>query len=54
MSGLAEVLIGVLPGRGIAAANVAADQTFAQLNPGLPGLETFCTPVMTGLDHRIG
>jgi hypothetical protein len=54
MSRLAEVLVGVLTGRGIAAANVPADQTLAQLHPSLPGLETFCTTIMTGLDSRVG
>ena len=54
MSGLAEVLAGVLTGRGIAAANVSADQTLAQLHPALASLETLLTTVMTGLDIRIG
>jgi hypothetical protein len=54
MSGLAEVLVGVLAGRRIAAANVPADQTFTKLHPELPSLETFCTTVMTGPDTRIG
>jgi hypothetical protein len=54
MSSLAEVLIGVLTGRGIAATNVPAHKTFAQLHPTLAGLETFLTALMTGLDISIG
>jgi len=54
VSSLAEVLVGVLAGRGIAAANVSADQTLAQLHPTLAGLETFLTTVMTGLYVGIG
>jgi hypothetical protein len=44
----------VLTGRGIAAANVSADQTLAQLHPALTSLKTFRTTVMTGPDIRIG
>ena len=41
MSRLLEVLVGVLTGRRIAAADVSAAQTFAQLHPTLTRLETF-------------
>ena len=50
MSGLFEVLVGVLTGRGIAAADVAAAQTFAQLHPTLTRLETFLAALAAGRD----
>jgi hypothetical protein len=54
MPRLFEVLIGVLAGRGIAAADVSADQTLTQLHPSLADFEAFGTAVAAGLHVRIG
>lgn len=45
VSGVFEVLVGVLSGGRIAATDVSADETFAQLYPALSGRKTFGTPV---------
>src|ERR1039457_6331019 len=54
MCRLLKVLIGVLPGRGIATADVSAAQTFAQLHPTLARLETFLAALAAGRDIGIG
>src|ERR1019366_1818182 len=54
MSGLLKVFVGVLTGRGIAAADVSAVQTFAQLHPTLTSFETFFTTLAAGRDICIG
>src|ERR1035437_9894754 len=54
MSRLLEVLVGVLTGRRIAAADVSAAQTFAQLHPTLARLETFLAALSAGRDIGIG
>src|ERR1022692_75858 len=54
MCRLLEVLVGVLTGRRIAAADVSAAQAFAQLHPTLTRLETFFTALAAGRDIGIG
>jgi hypothetical protein len=53
MAGLLEVLSRVLAGRRIAAANMSADETFAQLHPALTGFATFGTAIVQGCHIRI-
>jgi hypothetical protein len=53
MSGFAEMLRGMLAGRRIAAADVAADQTFAQLHPALAGFKAFGATVVARLNLGI-
>src|SRR5664279_4568517 len=54
MSCLFEVFVGVLTGGGIAAADVSAGQTLAELDPSLPGLDTFFAALAARLDIWIG
>src|ERR1035438_1929127 len=54
MCRLLEVLVGVLTGRRIAAADVSAAQAFAQLHPTLTSLETFFAALAAGRDIGIG
>lgn len=51
MLGVMEVLGGVLILRRVAAADVAAFQTKAQMNPGVAGLHAILTNVFVGLRH---
>ena len=50
MLGLMKVLGGVLVLGGVAAADVAADETFPQVNPGIAHLQAFFAALATGLD----
>lgn len=50
---LFEMLIGMLSGGRIAAADVSADQTLAQLHPALPDFQAFPAAVAAGFHARI-
>jgi hypothetical protein len=54
MCRLLKVLVGVLTGRRIAAADVSAAQAFAQLHPTLTSFETFLATLAAGRDICIG
>jgi hypothetical protein len=48
MPGVLKMLVRVLAGGRVAAANVAADQAFAELHPSLTGLKALRTPLIAG------
>jgi hypothetical protein len=48
------MFVGVLTGRGIATADVAAAQAFAEFDPTLPDFETFLAAFAAGRDIWIG
>jgi hypothetical protein len=49
-----EVLVGVLTGGGIAAADVSAGQTLAELDPPQSGIDTRLAPLAARRDIWIG
>jgi hypothetical protein len=54
MSGLLEVLVGVLAWRRVATSDMTADETFPQLNPSLSGLKALHTAIAAGFHIGIG